>query len=91
MKFQKETFFDRIVLQEPIQLGQRISKFQIEVYSKQGWQKVFEGTTIGHKRIIRIAPVHASQLRLKIIEANNTVAISNMKVYKASEEETLPF
>ena len=91
MKFQKETFFDRIVLQEPIQLGQRISKFQIEVLGENGWQQVFEGTTIGYKRIIRIAPVHASQLRLKILEANNTVAVSNMKVYKASEEETMPY
>jgi alpha-L-fucosidase len=91
MKFQKETYFDRIVLQEPIQLGQRISKFQIEVLSKNGWQQVFEGTTIGYKRIIRIAPVHASQLRLKILEANNTVAVSKIEVYKASEKESMEF
>jgi len=87
MKFPKETYFDRIVLQEPIQLGQRISKFQIEVLEKNGWQKVFEGTTVGYKRILRIEPVHASKLRLKIIEANNTVGVSNVEVYKASMKE----
>jgi len=86
--FEKETYFDRIVLQEPIQLGQRIGQFQIEVLDKTGWQQVFEGTTIGYKRIIRIAPVHASKLRLKIAGANNNmVAISNIGVYKASEQE----
>jgi len=87
LNFKKETYFDRIVLQEPIQLGQRISKFQIEVKTKNGWQKVFEGTTIGYKRIVRIEPVKASKLRLKVIEANNTVAISNIGVFKASEKE----
>lgn len=85
--FKKETYFDRIVLQEPIQLGQRISKFQIEVMGKSGWEQVFEGTTIGYKRIVRIDPVNASKLRLKIIEANNTVAISNISIFKADENE----
>lgn len=91
LNFKKETYFDRIVLQEPIQLGQRISKFQIEVKGENGWQNVFEGTTIGYKRIVRIEPVKASKLRLKVTEANNTVAISNIGVFKASEKETKKF
>jgi len=86
INFNKDTYFDRIVIQEPIQLGQRVSKFQIEVYSKKNWRQVFEGTTIGYKRIVRIDPVNASKLRLKIIEANNAVAISEVGVFKASIE-----
>ena len=91
LKFPKETYFDRIVLQEPIQLGQRISKFQIEAFSENNWQQVFEGTTIGYKRIIRIDPIQASKLRLKIMEANNSTAISKIGVFKATELENMGF
>ncbi len=91
LKFPKETYFDRIVLQEPIQLGQRISKFQIEVLSENDWQQVFEGTTIGYKRIVRINPVHASKIRLIITEANNTVAISKIGIFKAPKLENVNF
>jgi alpha-L-fucosidase len=89
--FGKDTYFDRILIQEPVQLGQRIGKFQIEVLNENGWQPVFEGTTIGYKRILRINPVHASKMRLKITDANNTVAISKVGVYKASEKEANNF
>ena len=88
LNFPKELYFDRIVLQEPIQLGQRINKFQIEILGEDGWEQVFEGTTIGYKRIIRIKPVYTSKLRLKITEAKNVVAISGISLFKASEKET---
>jgi alpha-L-fucosidase len=83
----KEVLFDRILIQEPIRLGQRISNFQLEVQIENKWITVFEGTTIGYKRLIRIAPVSTSKIRLKINDANNTVAISNFGIYKASERE----
>lgn len=82
-----ETTFDRIMIQEPVRFGQRISKFKIETEGKNGWETVFEGTTIGYKRLIRFRPVSTSRFRLRIIEANNTVAISNFGLYKASDRE----
>lgn len=79
--------FDRILIQEPIAYGQRVSKFKIEVKSGNEWENVFEGTTIGYKRIIRINPVSTSEIKLTILEANNTIAISNLGLFKASEKE----
>ncbi len=91
LSFDKERQFDRIMIQEPIQLGQRISKFQLEVFHGKEWKTVFEGTTIGYKRLIRIKPVYASKVRLRILQANNTVAISGFGLYKSSDGESNNF
>jgi len=48
---------------------------------------VYEGTTIGYKRLIRINPVKASKVKLKILQANNTVAISNFGLFLSSDKE----
>ncbi len=84
----KETkHFDRILIQEPIKLGQRISKFQVEIKKGNTWEIIFEGTTIGYKRLIRIAPTAASNIKLTIMESNNTIAISNFSIFKSSAKE----
>ncbi|MGE5458710.1 MAG: alpha-L-fucosidase, partial [Methanococcaceae archaeon] len=46
--------FDRIVLQEPIPLGQRISSFEVQVFGNNKWETITTGTTVGYKRILRI-------------------------------------
>lgn len=83
----QKTTFDRIVLQEPIHLGQRISQFEIEIMGSNGWKTIFNGTTIGYKRIIRIPKVNTQKIRLRITEANNTTAISNLELYQSSPKE----
>ena len=87
IKLPRETEFDRILIQEPIRFGQRISQFSVDIMGKTGWETVFEGTTVGYKRLIRINPVSTAQVRLTFIHANNTVAISKVGLYKASEKE----
>ncbi|MBN3034959.1 MAG: alpha-L-fucosidase [Bacteroidales bacterium] len=82
-----ECVFDRILLQEPIQLGQRISRYKIFIQHRNKWQEIYQGTTIGYKRLIRLEPVRASGMKLTITGANNRVAISNIGLYKSSENE----
>lgn len=77
--------FDRILMQEPIQYGQRISQFEIDIFEENQWKTVFQGTTIGYKRLLRIQAVQASKIKLRILKANNTIAISNFAVYKSVE------
>jgi alpha-L-fucosidase len=77
----QETRFDRILLQEPIRFGQRISRFEIHVLQNGRWKKVFEGTTIGNKRLIRIQPVTSSRIKINILEATNIPALSNFEIY----------
>jgi alpha-L-fucosidase len=79
--------FDRILLQEPIRYGQRISEFNIEVFRDNLWQPIAKGTTIGYKRIFRIEPVQCSMIRINITRSVNTPALSNFALYKSSLKE----
>lgn len=79
--------FDRIMLQEPIRLGQRISKVAVEVQTEGEWKKVSSATTVGYKRLLRIEPVKTQKIRIHILEANNTIALSEIGLYLSSSKE----
>lgn len=70
-----------ILLQEYIQLGQRIKSFYVEVESDGQWKTVAEGTTIGYKRILPLDPIDASKVRINITDAKACPVISNVAVY----------
>ncbi len=85
-----EKEFDLFVLQEPIKYGQRIYSFEIDVLDDSGnWKQVFNGSTIGYKRIVKIDPVKAKKLKLTILGANNTIALSNFELYRSPEMEQI--
>ncbi|MGW8314421.1 MAG: alpha-L-fucosidase [Bacteroidales bacterium] len=80
--------FDRILLQEPIRQGQRISRFRVEIENEKGsWTSVAEGTTIGYKRLLRVSPVTARRLRVVVEKSLYPPTISQVSIYKASDRE----
>ncbi|MGC4020779.1 MAG: alpha-L-fucosidase [Cyclobacteriaceae bacterium] len=70
-----------IVLQEYIQLGQRVKSFTIEVWRDNDWQKIATATTIGRKRILKIDPVVTDKIRINILDSRACPVISNVEVY----------
>jgi len=84
-----EAIIDRILLQEPIQFGQRINEFTIEAEVEGEWRSIVKGTTIGYKRILRFDPVKCSTLHVKIAGFNSTPALSTVAAYKASSKEKI--
>ena len=85
--FGEVVYFDRIMLQEPIRFGQRISRFVIEARVDGEWKAVAEGTTIGYKRLFRIPGIEADRVHIRILESNNVPALSNFGLFRASEGE----
>lgn len=81
IELKQETRFERILLQEPIRFGQRISRFEVMIMQKGRWEKVFDGTTIGYKRLIRIDPATCSRIKINITESVNAPAMSNIGIY----------
>jgi alpha-L-fucosidase len=81
------TDFDRILLQEPIRFGQRISAFAVEARVDGGWKPLSTGTTIGYKRLLRLPAVTADRVRVRIEDANNAPALSRLGLFKASPSE----
>jgi len=93
--FPGERTFNRVLLQEYVPLGQRVSGFSIDVLESDGeWRTVAEETTIGYKRIVLIPRVTSSAVRINISESYACPLINNCEVYLddiyVSAEETAP-
>lgn len=75
--------FDIISLQEYIPLGQRIEEFNVEVFENNAWKKVYDGKSVGAKRLIKLAtPITASKIRLNIAKSPVCITLSEFGVYK---------
>ncbi len=77
--------FNRFLVQEYIQLGQRVKSFTIEAYVNGKWEQLDKQTTIGYKRILAFPTVTASQLRFTITDSKANPVISNVSVYNAPQ------
>lgn len=71
----------RLVLQEAIALGQRVEGWTVQAESEAGWNTLAEGTTIGHKRIVRVAPLTTRRVRIAITRARACPALATIAVY----------
>jgi alpha-L-fucosidase len=81
--FEKPTLFNRFLIQEYIQMGQRVKQFSLEAEIDGTWQTIENQTTIGYKRILRFDDVKATKIRLNIEDAKGCPLISNIGVYHA--------
>ena len=79
----EEKEINRILIQEYIQLGQRVQEFRIEALTDTGWKQIVEGTTIGYKIIRKFPVTTTSKVRLTISGAKACPAISNIELYRA--------
>jgi alpha-L-fucosidase len=70
-----------VMLQEHIKLGQRVKSFTVDVWNSDAWQQVAAGTTIGYKRILKLAPVKAGRVRINITASKACPLISNVAIY----------
>ncbi|MCP9768364.1 alpha-L-fucosidase [Lacihabitans sp. LS3-19] len=83
LRFAKPTTFNRFLVQEPIQLGQRVKSFTLEAKIQGSWKEIAKETTIGYKRILRFPTITATEIRLHITDAKACPLISNLEVYLA--------
>jgi alpha-L-fucosidase len=81
IEFQTPQTIKYVVIREFIKLGQRVKAFDVEIWRNGTWEKVAEGTTIGHKRILPVEPVETAKIRLNIKDSKACPLISNIEVY----------
>lgn len=79
--FKKVIKVKYILLQEYIQLGQRVKSFSVEVWKDGAWQNAASGTTIGHKRILKMEPIETTKIKVNILDSKACPVISNVEVY----------
>jgi alpha-L-fucosidase len=82
----ERTEVNRVLIQEYIKLGQRVSKYSVYAMVDDKWVKVADGTTIGHKVIRKFPVVLTTDIRISIDDAKACPAISNIELYRAPGE-----
>jgi alpha-L-fucosidase len=80
-----EESFDVLMLQEDIQVGQRVERWVFEVENHGEWVQVASGTTIGYKRLLRFPAVKASRVRLRVLSSRLDPVIAKIGLYKLAE------
>jgi alpha-L-fucosidase len=90
IEFDKPTKFNRFLVQEYIQLGQRVKAFTVEAWVDGNWKELANATTIGYKRILRFPSVTATKVRFNITDAKRAPVISNIGIFNAPQILTPP-
>jgi alpha-L-fucosidase len=82
--FPAETVVDRVVLEEPIQFGQRVRSFKIHSADRaNGYKVLATGTTIGVQRVIKIPPTKLKEIWVEIDSSRDTPALSEVRFFNA--------
>lgn len=73
--------FNLLQLQEPIQMGQRVVEFHVDVLINELWQTIVEATTIGYKRLLKFPAIESRYLKLSVDNARADPLISFFGVF----------
>lgn len=73
--------FDRVLLQEPVELGQRVRAFHVDVEEHGAWRELARGTTIGFRRILAVPRTNAAKVRLVVEDARAAPAIATFGLF----------
>ncbi|KAH6814017.1 alpha-L-fucosidase 1 [Perilla frutescens var. frutescens] len=82
LDFEEVITFNILMVQEPIQMGQRIIEFHLDFSDEKGeWKVAANGTTVGYKRLLQFPSVRASHLRLVIDKSRADPLVSYVGIY----------
>lgn len=84
VSFPKPVSFDRTVVMEWLNAGQRIQKYDIQAWDGKGWQTLHAGTSIGHKKIGIFPKSAAAKVRLRILMATDAPHIREFQIFDGS-------
>jgi len=82
--FGEEKEINCLLIQEFIQLGQRVKGFTIEVFQNGSFTEVANGITIGNRRLIPFDTITTSKIKINF-SAKACPLISNVGVYRTPE------
>ena len=80
LNLEKPLLMNAVLLQEPIDLGQRIKKFHIDIVNETGQFESLKLQTIGNKRIIPFKQRKVKSLKITFDESRGQVLISNLEL-----------
>jgi alpha-L-fucosidase len=73
--------FNFIELREPIEFGQRIAAYHVDVADGDGWKLLLKGKGVGRRKIERPTETTTNKLRIVIDDARATPVLSAIALY----------
>lgn len=73
------------MLQEPLQMGQRIKNLLIEVHNQDGSVNKIRKTTVGYKRLITFQKQVVTSMRISITDSKAIPLICGVDAYYINE------
>lgn len=78
----KPITFNRLLLQEAVAThSERVEKHAVDAWIDGQWKLIAQSTNIGYKRILRFPDVTTTKIRLRVVEARLTPAISRISAH----------
>lgn len=84
-----EMEINTVLLQEYITLGQRVRSFTIEVFKDGQFEVVFEGNTIGNRRLAKFPKVVTQKIKITL-DGKAPPVINNLEVFRVPERLSSP-
>ncbi len=81
VSFSHPVSFDRTLVMEWLNSGQRIQKYAVQAWDGNAWRTLHEGTSIGHKKIDIFPRTMAAKARLRILTATESPAVREFQVF----------
>lgn len=78
--------FDSIVLEENIEIGQRINSYEVYFLKEDKWELIEKGITIGAKRIIRFDKINTEKIKINLRTGEGkSISLIKLGAYKLSK------
>jgi alpha-L-fucosidase len=74
--------FDVVDLQEAIEHGQTIARYRLDAWDGNAWRTISRGTTIGHRKLDRVAPIRTDRVQVVVEEAMGPVGLAGVSIWK---------
>ncbi len=86
VKLPEKRVINRFMIKEAIaQRGERVEEHYLEARINGEWQRIVDGKTIGHKRILRFPAIEADAFRVHITKARLAPAIAHISAHYYNE------
>ena len=76
-----ESRFNLVCLSEDISKGQRVAEFAVEAKIETEWKEIAHGTTIGHKRLLKVPETESNSVRVRVIRSYGKPRLGKVKRY----------
>jgi alpha-L-fucosidase len=84
LDFASAVTFNLVSIQEPIALGERVTRHHLDAKVNGTWTTIASGTAIGERKIHRVGTVTATSIALVITQARGNPAIAELGVYESA-------